>query len=271
MKAIGLTTFGGPEVLHVVELPMPHPGLGEVRIRVHAAAVNPSDMLFRAGAGSQAARLRERPAPYVPGMDAAGVIDELGPNADDRLKIGDRVVAYVVPAGPHGGAYAEHIVVPAASVVLAPAGVDFPAASTLLLNGLTARLALDALALDAGQTMAVTGAAGAFGGYVIQLAKAGSLTVIADASRSDQTLVRSLGADYVLDRGDTFAERVRSIVPEGVPGLADGARLNHLALPAIADGGAMAVILGSDRPSVTSPCTKSHRPPSRPTRPCSTS
>jgi len=242
MKAIGVTTFGGPEVLHVFELPEPHAGAGEVRIRVHAASVNPTDTLFRAG--SQAARLSGRPAPYVPGMDAAGVIDELGLETDSRLKVGDRVVALVIPAGPHGGAYAEYVVVPAASVVLAPAGVDFPAASTLLLNGLTARLAL-----DAGQTMAVTGAAGAFGGYVIQLAKADGLTVIADASRSDQTLVRSLGADYVLDRGDTFAERVRSIVAEGVPGLADGARLNHLALPAIADGGAMAVILGWDGPT----------------------
>src|SRR5260370_15317595 len=134
MKAIGLTTFGGPEVLHVVELPVPHPGVGEVRIRVHAAAVNPTDMLFRAG--SQAARLRERPAPYVPGMDAAGVIDELGPNADNRLKVGDRVVAYVVPAGPHGGAYAEHIVAPAASVVLAPAEADFAPASPALPHGL---------------------------------------------------------------------------------------------------------------------------------------
>ncbi len=247
MKAIGLTTFGGPEVLHVVELPVPHPGVGEVRIRVHAAAVNPTDMLFRAG--SQAARLRERPAPYVPGMDAAGVIDELGPNADDRLKIGDRVVALVIPAGPHGGAYAEYVVVPAASVVLAPAGVDFPAASTLLLNGLAARLALDALTLTTGQTLAVTGAAGAVGGYVIQLAKADGLKVIADASRSDQTLVRSLGADYILERGDTFAERVRSIVPEGVPGLVDGAFLTNLALPAIADGGAIAVIRAWDGPT----------------------
>ncbi len=247
MKAIGVMTFGGPEVLHVVELPERHAGAGEVRIRVHAASVNPTDALFRAG--SQAARLSGRPGPYVPGMDAAGVIDELGPETDSRLKVGDRVVALVIPAGPHGGAYAEYVVVPAASVVLAPAGVDFPAASTLLLNGLTARLALDALALSAGQTLAVTGAAGAFGGYVIQLAKADGLTAIADASRPDQTLVRSLGADYVLDRGDTFAQRVRSIVPEGVPGLADGARLNHLALPAIADGGAIAVILGWDGPT----------------------
>jgi NADPH2:quinone reductase len=247
VKAIGVTTFGGPEVLHVVELPEPHAGPGEVRMRVYAASVNPTDLLFRAG--SQAARLSGRSGPYIPGMDAAGFIDELGPGADNRFKIGDRVVAYVIPAGPHGGAYAESIVVPAASVVPAPAGVDFPAASTLLLNGLTALLALDALALDAGQTLAVTGAAGAFGGYVTQLAKADGLTVIADTSRSDQTLVHSLGADYALERGETFAERVRSLVPEGVPGLADGAMLGSLALSAIADSGAMAVIRGWDGPT----------------------
>lgn len=247
MKAIGVTTFGGPEALHVVELPEPHAGPGEIRMRVHAASVNPTDMLFRAG--SQAARLSGRSGPYIPGMDAAGVIDELGPGTDNRLKLGDRVVAYIIPAGPHGGAYAEFVVVPSASVVLAPAGVDFPAASTLLLNGLTAQLALNALALDAGQTVAVTGAAGAFGGYVIQLAKAGGLTVIADASFSDQTLVHSLGADYALDRGEAFAGRVRSLVPEGVPGLVDGAMLNHLALSAITDGGSMAVIRGWDGPS----------------------
>ena len=247
MKAIGVTTFGGPEVLHVIELPEPQPGVGEVRMRVHAVAVNPTDTLFRAG--SQAARLGGRPGPYVPGVDAAGVIDELGPDADNRLKVGDRVVAYVIPAGPHGGSYAEQIVVPAASVVLAPAGVDFPAASTLLLNALTARLAIDALALTAGQTLAVTGAAGAFGGYVIQLARADGLEVIADAAPSDQTLVRTLGANHVLERGDKFADRVRSIVPDGVPGLADGAMLNNLALPAIADGGALAVIRGWDGPT----------------------
>ena len=270
MKAIGVMTFGGPEVLHVFELPEPHAGAGEVRIRVHAASVNPTDTLFRAG--SQAARFSGRPAPYVPGMDVTGVIDELGADADNRLKVGDRVVALVIPAGPHGGAYAEYVIVPAASVVLAPAGVDFPAASTLLLNGLTARLALDALALDAGQTLAITGAAGAFGGYVIQLAKADGLTVIADASRSDQTLVRSLGADYVLDRGDTFAKRVRSIVAEGVPGLADGARLITWRCPPSPTAARWPSFSdGTDRPSVTSPCTKSHRPPSRPTRPCSTS
>ncbi|HEX4205186.1 MAG TPA: NADP-dependent oxidoreductase [Ktedonobacteraceae bacterium] len=247
MKAIGVNIFGGPEALQVVDLPEPHPGVGEVRIRVHAAAVNPTDTVFRAG--WQASRLSGRKGPYIPGMDAAGVIDELGPSVDDRLKVGDRVVALVVPAGPHGGTYAEQIIVPAASVVPAPAGVDFPAASTLLMNAATARLALDALALTAGQMLAVTGAAGAFGGYVIQFAKADGLTVIADASQSDQELVRSLGADYVLNRGDTFAERVSSVAPNGVPGLADGAVLNERVLPAIADGGGLAVIRGWDGPT----------------------
>src|SRR2546421_10850012 len=217
---------------------------------IDAAILEPGTYPTTISANRQVAADAERFALYQAGIDAFMVrfyAENRSATPPDPQEVAD-AVAHVIPAGPHGGAYAEYVVVPATSVVLAPAGVDFPAASTLLLNGLTARLALDALALDAGQTMAVTGAAGAFGGYVIQLAKADGLSVIADASRSDQTLVRSLGADYVLDRGDTFAERVRSIVAEGVPGLADGARLNHLALPAIADGGAMAVILGWDGP-----------------------
>ena len=76
MKAIGLTEFGGHEVLKVVDLPEPQPGPGEVRIRVHAVAVNPTDITFRAG--GRAAQLADRPPPYVPGMDVAGVVDRLG-------------------------------------------------------------------------------------------------------------------------------------------------------------------------------------------------
>jgi NADPH:quinone reductase-like Zn-dependent oxidoreductase len=76
MKAIGLMEFGGPEVLKVVELPNPEPGAGELRIRVHAVAVNPTDITFRSG--GRAAQLAGRPPPYVPGVDAAGVVDKLG-------------------------------------------------------------------------------------------------------------------------------------------------------------------------------------------------
>lgn len=218
MKSIGVYEFGGPEALQVLELPPPQAGPGEVRIRVRAAAVNPTDIAVRSGV--YAAHMAPgNAAPYVPGMDAAGVIDQLGPGADDRLAVGQRVVAVVLPTGPHGGAYAEQIVVPAASVVPAPDGVDFPAASTLLMNALTARIALDALAVPPGGTLAVTGAAGAVGGYTIELAKADGLTVIADAAPKDTDLVRGSGADHVVERGAGVASRIRALAPEGVAGL----------------------------------------------------
>jgi NADPH2:quinone reductase len=240
MKVVGVKEFGGPEKLEVFEVGEPHPGPGEVRIRVHAAAVNPTDTGLRAGLYAE--RLADRHPPYVPGMDAAGVISEVGDGA--RWKVGDEVVALIVPAGPHGGAYAEEVVVPEASVVAKPAGADFAAASTLLMNGLTARLALDQLGLSAGQTIAVTGAAGAFGGYVVQLAKADGLRVIADASEADDALVAELGADVVVRRGDGVAERIRALVPDGVDGVADGALLHERIAPAIRDGGGLAVVRG---------------------------
>jgi NADPH2:quinone reductase len=248
MKAVGVFEFGGPEQLEVVELPEPEPGAGEIRIRVHAAGVNMTDILFRRG--SQAARLTSRKPPYVPGMDVAGVVDKLGTSTDERLAVGDRVMAYVVPAGPHGGAYAEKLVVPAASAVAAPAGATLYEAATLLLNAIAARLALDALALQRGQTVAITGAAGAVGGYAIQLAKADGLRVIGDSgSPSDEALLRSLGADHIVARGAGFAEGVRTVLPAGAPGLVDGAHMDALALGAIADGGGFATVRGWAGPS----------------------
>jgi NADPH:quinone reductase len=77
MRGVGLVEFGGPEVLHVVELPEVHAGPGEIRIRVHAATVNPTDTGLRDG--SRAEMLKDVPPPHVPGMDAAGVVDEIGP------------------------------------------------------------------------------------------------------------------------------------------------------------------------------------------------
>ncbi|GAA5151186.1 NADP-dependent oxidoreductase [Pseudonocardia eucalypti] len=242
MKAIGVWEYGGPERLEEIELPDPEPGEGEVRIRVHAATVNPTDTLLRAGV--HAKRLGDRKPPFVPGMDAAGVLEAVGPGVDGRLRVGQRVIALVVPTGPHGGAYAERIVLPAASVVPAPTGADLPAASTLLMNALTARMTLDALALAPGDTVAVTGAAGTLGGYVIQLAKADGLRVVADAKPADEALVRELGADHVVARGDGVTDRIRSLAPGGVPGLVDAAVLNEAVFPAIADGGGLATIRG---------------------------
>src|ERR1700712_3485898 len=121
MRAIGVTEYGGPDALEVVELPEPHAGRGEIRLRVHAAAVNPTDTLARDG--SRAERQRKDPPPYVPGMDAAGEGDEIGAGTDTELHVGDAAMAIVVPDGSHG-AYAEYVVVPAGSVVRAPEGAS---------------------------------------------------------------------------------------------------------------------------------------------------
>jgi alcohol dehydrogenase-like protein len=98
VRAVGVIQFGGPDALEVLDLPVPEPRPGEVRIRVHAAAVNPSDLLFRAG-GGQARFLGDRPPPFVPGMDAAGVIESIGDNAEGRLSVGDAVVVKRVEDG----------------------------------------------------------------------------------------------------------------------------------------------------------------------------
>jgi NADPH:quinone reductase-like Zn-dependent oxidoreductase len=241
MRAVGLFTHGGADVLQIVEVPEGHAGPGQVRIRVHAATVNPTDLGVRDG--SRAEQQKADPPPYVPGMEAAGIIDEIGDGVPDRLKLGDAVMAIVVPKGSHG-AYREQIVLDARSVVRAPAGRSHAEAATLPMNGLTARLSLDLLKLSPGQVIGVTGAAGAFGGYVIQLAKAEGLTVIADASEKDEKLVTSLGADIVVRRGDDVALRFREHFPEGVDGLADGAVLNELVIPAVRDGGAFTSVRG---------------------------
>ena len=241
MRGVGVIEFGGPEALQVVDLPEVDAGPGEVRMRVHAAAVNPTDTYVRNGDRAEA--LRRDPPPYIPGMDAAGVIDEIGAGVETGLAVGDAVMAMVVPSGSHG-AYRESIVLAADAVARAPAGASHAEAATLPMNGLTARQTLDQLALRPGQTVAVTGAAGCYGGYVVQLAKADGLRVIGDASPADTALVRDLGADIVVPRGDDIAAQIRAVAPEGVDGLADGAVQNELAVGAVRDGGAFASVRG---------------------------
>lgn len=241
MRAVGITEFGNPDVLHIVDLPDPLPEPGQVRIRVHAAAVNPTDTGLRSG--GRAAQLKDIPPPYVPGMDAAGTVDQIGPDTSTDLRIGDHVMAIVVPSGSHG-AYSELVVVPAESVARVPAGATDAEAATLPMNGLTTRLALDLLDLKAGQTLAVTGAAGAVGGYGVQLGKAAGLRIIADAAPEDEELVKELGADVVVPRGPAFAEHVRWVTPDGADGLIDAALLNELAVAAVRDGGRIATLRG---------------------------
>lgn len=119
MKAVAVTEYGGPEVLRLVDLPEPHAGPGQVRIRVHAAAVNPADTLLRIG-DTDGAMSEVVPQPYRPGMDLAGVIDEIGEETDTDLELGDRVMAMVVPIDASGGAYAEFVVLDSRQVCRSP-------------------------------------------------------------------------------------------------------------------------------------------------------
>ena len=112
------------------------------------------------------------------------------------------------------------------------------------MNSLTARLSLDLLDLQKGQVLAVTGAPGAYGGYVVQLAKEDGLIVIADSNDNDRALLESLGVDIIVPRGESFAENIRKEFPEGVDGIADGALLNEQAIAAVKDGGSFTSVRG---------------------------
>ncbi|WP_326758981.1 NADP-dependent oxidoreductase [Streptomyces phaeochromogenes] len=236
MKAVVVSEYGGPDVLRLVDVPEPHAGPGQIRMRVHAATVSPSDIMLRVGDVATMNGGSLGP-PFSPGSEAAGVVDEIGPGAETDLKIGDRVMAFIVPFMPSGGAYAQHLVLDPRQVAAAPAGSSHAQAATIPLNGMTAQQAIDLLSMAEGDWLAVTGAVGAMGGYTIQLAKAAGLHVVADAAPVDEELVRSLGADRVVARGAGVAERIREAVPGGVSGLVDCALLGREILPAIRAGG----------------------------------
>ena len=241
MKAVGIMKHGGPEALEVLEVPDINVGPGQIRIRNFAASVNPVDVSVRNGSMAQMQKVN--PPPYIPGMDAAGIIDQIGEDVKTDLKVGDSVMAMVVPNGDHG-AYKENIVLDQNAVVKAPENTTHIQASTLPMNSLTARLSLDLLDLSKGQVLAVTGSPGAYGGFVVQLAKADGLTVIADSNDSDKSLLESLGVDIIIPRGEGFAERIRQEFPDGVDGMADGALLNEAAIEAVKDGGSFTSVRG---------------------------
>jgi NADPH:quinone reductase len=238
VRAVAITEPGGEDVLRVIDRDVPEPGAGEVRIAVAAAAVHPSDIAFRErGMGP------DIPPPWVPGWDAAGTVESIGPGVE-AVAVGDRVMAVALPRRPEGGAQSQLLVVPAASVVPMPDGATFEQASTLPMNGLTAFVGLEQLGLGDGQTLAVTGGAGLLASYVIPVAKLRGLRVLADATTEDEELVRSFGADDVLPRGDGFADAVREAVPDGVDGVYDTALLGRSMFPAIRDGGGLAYVRG---------------------------
>ena len=241
MKAVGIMKHGGPEALEIIEVPEVQAGPGQIRIRNYAAAVNPTDVATRNGMIAEFQKAN--PPPYVPGMDAAGIVDQLGEGVNTNIKVGDKVMAMVVPRGNYG-AYREQIVLDQNAVVRAPKDTTHVEACTLPMNSLTARLSLDLLGLKEGQVLAVTGSPGAYGGYVVELAKADGLTVIADSNESDEELLKSLGVDLIIPRGEGYAKRIRQEFPNGVDGIADGALLNELAIDAVGDGGSFTSVRG---------------------------
>lgn len=159
-------------------------------------------------------------------------------------------MALVVPYMESGGAYAQHLILDPHQIALAPAGSSHAEAATLPSNGSTVIQAMDFIEPVVGEWMAVTGAAGAVGGYAIELAKALGLRVVADAAPADEELVRSLGADRVVARGPGVADRILDAIPGGVSYVIDGALLGRAVLPAIRPGGQLVMGRRSDMPGV---------------------
>ncbi|MER7547433.1 NADP-dependent oxidoreductase [Spirillospora sp. NPDC127506] len=244
MRAIIVTAPGGPEALQDADVPEPVPGPGQVRIRVAAAAVNPVDAAVRSGglAGAGLMAFGTRPA-FGIGMDVAGTVDAAAPDVTG-LAPGDRVIGLQDRLDVPVAGYAESIVLDASAVAHAPRSASPAEAATLPLNGLTALQALDLLDLPPGATLLVTGAAGAVGGYAVELAAHRGLRVVASASAADEELVRGLGAEMFVSRDAHLADAVRALVPGGVDGAVDAALLAAAALDAVRNGGSFAAVNG---------------------------
>jgi NADPH2:quinone reductase len=194
MRAIRVTAFGGPEVLTLAEVPDPQPGPGQVRVRIHAAGVNPVETYIRAGAYANKPAL-----PYTPGSDGAGVVDALGEGVSG-LAAGDRV--YLAgPMAASTGTYAELVVNAATNVHKLPENLSFAQGAALGVPASTAWRALFQKArLQAGETVLIHGGSGAVGNAAIALARAAGATVLATAgSAKGLELVRSLGAHTAVD------------------------------------------------------------------------
>jgi NADPH:quinone reductase-like Zn-dependent oxidoreductase len=234
-------------VLEVATLPIPEPGHGQVRIAVEGAAVNPVDMATRAGflAG---AGLMVAGAVTAIGWDAAGVVDAVGPGVQ-RFAPGDRVIGLRDRLTATGGAQAQFVVLDAGAIAPAPRTASPAEAATLPLNGLTAAQALDLLALDPGDWLLVTGAAGAVGGFAVELAVLRGLRVVGLARAADEALVRGMGAEEFISTADDLGTAVRAVVPGGVDGALDAAVLGVPALDAVRGGGAFVAVVAGGAPA----------------------
>jgi NADPH2:quinone reductase len=204
MKAIRIQEFGGPEVLNIVDIPLPEPGEGQARVKIEACGVNFADTAVRKGA-------RPLSLPLTPGTEASGVIDALGSDVED-FSVGDRV-AYTMQMG----AYAEYAVVSSEKLAPVPEGLDLFDAAGSMSHGITAYyLTESTYPIREGDTVLIHAAAGGVGLMLVQMAKRRGATVIGTTSTAAKAEVaKGLGADHMILYTDTdFAEEVKKITED---------------------------------------------------------
>jgi NADPH:quinone reductase-like Zn-dependent oxidoreductase len=230
-----LTGYGPPEMLRWQEVRALEPAAGQIRLRVRAAGVGPTDLAIRLGHLKEVYAL----APdAVLGFEAAGVVDALGDGVDGGVAVGDEVAAWL----PNLGGYGEYALA-SAWTIKAP-GVSFVEAAALPASVEAAVGVLDQLGIARGETLLILGGAGSVGTIATQLAVSRNATVIAAASPRDHDLLRDLGATPV-EYGERLVEQVREITPR-VDAVMDAA--GRGALPAAIElaGGSERVITLSD-------------------------
>ncbi|NEK59283.1 NADPH:quinone reductase [Geodermatophilus sabuli] len=258
MRAITYTQPGGPDVLQLVERPIPEPAPGEVRVRVAFSGVNPTDWKSRTTA-------QPGPGGQVPDQDGSGTVDAVGQGVDPVL-VGERVWIWEAAWQRPWGTAAEFTVVPARHVVLLGAAPSFELGAALGIPFLTAHRCLtvaesvpDRLGPGAltGHTVLVQGGAGAVGNAAIQLARWADATVIATVSSPHKAqLAAAAGADHVVDyRQQDVVTEVRKIAPAGVDAIVEVAVAQNAAVDAqlIARHGAVASYAGTQGDEMTVP------------------
>jgi NADPH:quinone reductase len=236
MRAVEVIEFGGPEKLRLMDVQEPTAEPGQVRVRVAAATVNPTDATTAAGVFRQ--RFPQIQPPFILGWDLAGTLLD----ATGDLPAGQHVLGQIPWFERPSGSYAEVVTMDPSWLAPLPDGVGFAEAATLALNALTGRQALDGLGLSAGQSVLVTGASGAVGGFAAQTAAARGLRVIAIASVGDSDHVRSLGVDQVLERSSDLIAQVRRVAPNGVDGVVDSGEAGPDLVALVRDGGAFSTV-----------------------------
>lgn len=196
MKAIRVSEFGEPDVLKYVDVAEPVPGAGEVRVRLYAAGVNPSDVYTRTGT-----YVFNRPElPYTPGSDGAGVVDAIGEDVN-QFSVGDRVYVCALFAKRYTGTYAQKVVCDAEAIYRLTDDITFEQGASLGVPALTAVRALYQRAgVQPGETVLVHGASGGVGLLTVQMAKAMGAIVIGTAGSAEgKSLVKAAGASHVFD------------------------------------------------------------------------